>query len=202
RQLAALPLPPQLGLILLSSVSFNCVEEALTLVSMLSAEATLTTPFCISRGKAAALKKARKTIIDSSSDHLTLIKAYQLWTQAADPHAFCREVGLSNSSMLLARRIRGQLEDALKALGVSTPQHPTPAAAAAAAATAAATAAVEEGLSSSQQQALNFKRNLTKSCWQQAAYYQPETRQYITAVNRQTAKIHPTSVLADAPQPP
>ena len=48
RQLAALPLPPQLGVILLSSVSFNCVEEALTLVSMLSAEATLTTPFCIS----------------------------------------------------------------------------------------------------------------------------------------------------------
>ncbi|KAL8453562.1 hypothetical protein Emag_001781 [Eimeria magna] len=184
RKLTALPLPPQLGAMLLAAVALDCEEPALTLAAMLSAENVWSTPFTLSREASSALVKARKRFSDPESDHLTLVGAYNHWLEADDPQAFCREAGLQHSSMLRARAIREQLQEALSpVLGrgikgevVDVFKEPT----------------------DPQQLALNLRRCIAKSCWQQAARLQPETRQFVTAVHRQTVKIHPASVLSGA----
>ncbi|KAL8426648.1 hypothetical protein Efla_005905 [Eimeria flavescens] len=189
RRLTALPLPPQLGAMLLAAEALDCEEAALTLAAMLSAENVWATPFSLSRDAAAALGKARKRFTDPQSDHLTLVGAYNHWAeQADDPQAFCREAGLQHSAMLRARAIRQQLHDALKSVGV----RPNP-----------SEASLDlRDKPDLQQQGLNLRRCMAKSCWQQAARLQPETRQFVTAVHRQTVKIHPTSVLCGAPKLP
>lgn len=49
KQLAALPLPPQIGALLLAAVPLDCEEWALTLAAMLSTENVWSTPFNLSR---------------------------------------------------------------------------------------------------------------------------------------------------------
>ncbi|CDJ37893.1 hypothetical protein, conserved [Eimeria tenella] len=172
RQLTALPLPPVLGALLLSATSLNCLEEALTLVAVLSAENVWATPFALSRGKAAALSKARKQFTDPTSDHLTLVGAYNCWARAEDQRAFCRETGLQHSALLRAKLIREQLQQGLRGLGYTDP-------------------ALQLLQQQQQQQALDLKRCLAKSCWQQAAKLQADSRQYITVVSAATYPTDP-----------
>ncbi|KAL8431748.1 hypothetical protein ACSSS7_005074 [Eimeria intestinalis] len=184
RKLTALPLPPQLGAMVLAAVTLDCAEAALTLAAMLSAENVWSTPFALSREASSALTKARKRFSDPESDHLTLVGAYNHWLEADDQQAFCREAGLQHSSMLRARAIREQLQEALSPVlnqGYKGKKSD-----------------VLEEPTDPQQLALNLRRCIAKSCWQQAARLQPETRQFVTAVHRQTVKIHPASVLSGA----
>ncbi|KAL8269747.1 hypothetical protein Esti_006310 [Eimeria stiedai] len=184
RKLTALPLPPRLGAMLLAAVTLDCEEAALTLAAMLSAENVWSTPFTLSRKASSALTKARKRFSDPESDHLTLVGAYNHWLEADDPQAFCREAGLQHSSMLRARAIREQLQEALSHVlcrGFKGEE-----------------ANLFKESSDSQKLALNLRRCIAKSCWQQAARLQPETREFVTAVHRQTVKIHPASVLSGA----
>lgn len=74
--------------------------------------------------------------------------------------------------MLRARAIRQQLQDALTALGgrsgrCISAESPLP---------------LGSDKHDHQQQAWNLRRCLAKSCWQQAARLQPETRHFVTAV--------------------
>ncbi|XP_026191481.1 probable pre-mRNA-splicing factor ATP-dependent RNA helicase prp43 [Cyclospora cayetanensis] len=195
RQMAALPLPPQLGALLLAAVSLECENSALTLAAMLSAENVWSASLNLPRGAAAALERARKRFTDPLSDHLTLVGAYNQWLQADDPRSFCREAGLQHAALLRAHAIRQQLQDCMVALGISKPSHLHDA-------SGEAFLASSEEPQRTQKDALNLRRCLAKSYWQQAAHLQPESRQFVTAVHRQTAKIHPTSVLCNAPNPP
>ncbi|OEH74196.1 pre-mRNA splicing factor RNA helicase [Cyclospora cayetanensis] len=174
RQMAALPLPPQLGALLLAAVSLECENSALTLAAMLSAENVWSASLNLPRGAAAALERARKRFTDPLSDHLTLVGAYNQWLQADDPRSFCREAGLQHAALLRAHAIRQQLQDCMVALGISKPSHLHDA-------SGEAFLASSEEPQRTQKDALNLRRCLAKSYWQQAAHLQPESRQFVTA---------------------
>lgn len=137
RKLARLPLHPQFGLILLISAEFECVAEALTIVSMLS----LDTVFYAqeSGGEHSEQSKKQKERRDAVlthplGDHLTLLQIYQGWKKAkngkqgkapkqaggeSSQKLYCHEFGLNHHALVRASHVREQLKKLLPQVGVN-----------------------------------------------------------------------------------
>lgn len=88
--------------------------------------------------------------------------------------------------MLRAQAIRQQLQDALATLRGR----------AACCASTETQLSLKSDQTDQAQKAINLRKCLAKSCWQQAARLQQETRQYVTAVGHspQTMFDNPTGV--------
>lgn len=127
KKLAALPLAPEHGKFLLDAVELGCTSEALTIVALLNtdpiwiptdrAKATLSDgPRRVNSEEPELSQMARKKILCTYGDHLTLLNAYLMWDCAgsvSDRIALCKTFGLSNRALLKAKRIRKQLKDVL-----------------------------------------------------------------------------------------
>ena len=69
-QMAELPLDPQLAKALLSSATYGCVPEMLSITAMLS----IPPPFVRPRDSARFADDAHEQFVHTDSDHLTLLK--------------------------------------------------------------------------------------------------------------------------------
>ena len=83
RRLAALPLDPHLSKMILTSVGMRCLDPVLTIACCLSREDLFIVPVSPQERKVALQRKYQLTS-QAFSDHLALLKAYQLWERAAD----------------------------------------------------------------------------------------------------------------------
>jgi pre-mRNA-splicing factor ATP-dependent RNA helicase DHX38/PRP16 len=107
RQMVEFPLDPSLSKMLISSKDFDCSEEILTIVSMLSVPSVFYRP----KERAEESDAARERFFVGESDHLTLLHVYQQWKSNGHRDSWCLQHFVHPKAMRKAREIRTQLID-------------------------------------------------------------------------------------------
>ncbi|GAA5855636.1 hypothetical protein JCM8547_001627 [Rhodosporidiobolus lusitaniae] len=107
RHLAALPMDVHLGLFLVVSCTFNCLDAALTITAALSSKSPWVTPF----GREAEADAVKRGFDKYNSDFLTLYAAYCGWREACTnnyEHQFVRKSFLSLQNLQQIEELRQQ----------------------------------------------------------------------------------------------
>ncbi|XP_016450451.1 putative pre-mRNA-splicing factor ATP-dependent RNA helicase DEAH4 isoform X1 [Nicotiana tabacum] len=109
RKMAELPLEPSLSRTLLEANELDCLSQALTVVSMLSAETTLLP--APSKSSEKKRKHTPSNLPDGSGlgDHIQLLQIYEQWYQTDYNVDWCKENNLQVRGMLFVRDVRKQL---------------------------------------------------------------------------------------------
>ncbi|KAJ1398769.1 P-loop containing nucleoside triphosphate hydrolase [Sesbania bispinosa] len=108
------PLDPPLAKMLLMGEQLGCLEEVLTIVSMLSVPSVFFRP----KDRAEESDAARERFFVPESDHLTLYNVYQQWKQHDYRGDWCNDHFLHVKGLRKAREVRSQLLDILKTLKI------------------------------------------------------------------------------------
>ncbi|XP_015170823.1 ATP-dependent RNA helicase dhx8 isoform X3 [Solanum tuberosum] len=114
RKMAELPLEPSLSRTLLEANELDCLSQALTVVSMLSAETTLLPP-----PSKSSEKKRRHTPSNlpdgfGLGDHIQLLQIYEQWYQTDYNIDWCKENNLQVRGMVFVRDVRKQLSQIMQ----------------------------------------------------------------------------------------
>ncbi|KAL4422956.1 hypothetical protein ABPG75_009153 [Micractinium tetrahymenae] len=121
RHLAALPLPPALGKMLLYGVLFSCLDPVLTVACVMAYRDPWVLPAASAARQQAALIRARlSSDAGGASDHLATIKAFNQWKGAAargTDRGYCSLNFLSPATMNMLDGMRSQLLSELVARG-------------------------------------------------------------------------------------
>lgn len=107
KKMAKFPLDPHYSKILLSASSFGCLEEALTIVALLSGESILITP----QNRREQAENVRRKFCSAYGDHITLLNIYREFGNVgqANKRTWCHEHFINVKNILYARDIREQL---------------------------------------------------------------------------------------------
>jgi len=171
-KMSELPVDPQLAKMLLSSPEYNCSNEILTIVSLLSGPIIFMRPK--EAAKAADEAKAQFSHVDG--DHLTLLNAYYAYKQNGDSKEWCYDNFINYRSIQAADNVREQLSRLLRKLNIplvstdfSSPDYYT-----------------------------NIRRCMAGGLFMQVAHLQRQGH-YLTVKDQQVVAIHPSSVLDNKP---
>lgn len=104
-RMSQFPMEPELSRALLSSVTNNCAEDIITIISMLSVQNVFYRPK--DKYQEADNRKAR--FHHPFGDHLTLLNVYNRWQQANCTEQFCTINYLHYRHLKRARDVRNQL---------------------------------------------------------------------------------------------
>jgi pre-mRNA-splicing factor ATP-dependent RNA helicase DHX38/PRP16 len=113
RRMVLFPLDPTLSKMLLMGDRLGCLDEVLTIVSMLSVPPVFYKP----KGREEEADSHRERFIVPESDHLTLLNVFSLWSKVGREDRdkerkqgeWARENFLHNVSLVKAREVRAQL---------------------------------------------------------------------------------------------
>ncbi|KAL1199104.1 Pre-mRNA-splicing factor ATP-dependent RNA helicase DEAH7 [Cardamine amara subsp. amara] len=108
------PLDPPLAKMLLMGERLDCINEVLTIVSMLSVPSVFFRP----KDRAEESDAAREKFFVPESDHLTLLNVYQQWKEHDYRGDWCNDHYLQVKGLKKAREVRSQLLDILKQLKI------------------------------------------------------------------------------------
>ncbi|KAH9621043.1 hypothetical protein KSS87_010728 [Heliosperma pusillum] len=108
------PLDPPLAKMLLMGEQLDCLDEVLTVVSMLS----VPTVFFRPKDREEESDAAREKFFVPESDHLTLLNVYQQWKSNDYRGDWCGDHFLQVKALRKAREVRSQLLDILKQLKI------------------------------------------------------------------------------------
>ncbi|XP_022143541.1 pre-mRNA-splicing factor ATP-dependent RNA helicase DEAH7 [Momordica charantia] len=108
------PLDPPLAKMLLMGEQLGCIDEVLTIVSMLSVPSVFFRP----KDRVEESDAARERFFIPESDHLTLYNVYQQWKQHQYRGDWCNDHFLHVKGLRKAREVRSQLLDILKTLKI------------------------------------------------------------------------------------
>ncbi|KAM3205935.1 pre-mRNA-splicing factor ATP-dependent RNA helicase DEAH7 [Capsicum annuum] len=108
------PLDPPLAKMLLMGEQLECLNEVLTIVSMLSVPSVFFRP----KERAEESDAAREKFFVPESDHLTLLNVYQQWKANQYRGDWCNDHFLQVKGLRKAREVRSQLLDILKTLKI------------------------------------------------------------------------------------
>lgn len=108
------PLDPPLAKMLLMGEQLECLDEVLTIVSMLS----VPTVFFRPKDREEESDAAREKFFVPESDHLTLLNVYQQWKSNDYRGDWCNDHFLQVKALRKAREVRSQLMDILKQLKI------------------------------------------------------------------------------------
>ncbi|KAG2706661.1 hypothetical protein I3843_05G102300 [Carya illinoinensis] len=108
------PLDPPLAKMLLMGEQLGCLDEVLTIVSMLSVPSVFFRP----KDRAEESDAARERFFVPESDHLTLYNVYNQWKQHQYRGDWCNDNYLHVKGLRKAREVRSQLLDILKTLKI------------------------------------------------------------------------------------
>merc|ERR1719266_2992277 len=105
RRMAEFPLEPNLSKMLIMSVSLNCSDEILTIVSMLSVQNVFYRP----KEKQAVADQKKAKFNQPEGDHLTLLAVYNSWKNNKFSSAWCYENFVQMRTLKRAQDVRKQL---------------------------------------------------------------------------------------------
>ncbi|CCK69743.1 DEAH-box RNA helicase PRP16 KNAG_0C06500 [Huiozyma naganishii CBS 8797] len=105
REMSKLPLPPSLSKVLIVASQYDCSEEILTIVSMLSVPSVFHRPKEYEKES----DLARAKFFVPESDHLTLLNVFSQWRQNRYSAQWCQRHFLVHRSLARAKDIREQL---------------------------------------------------------------------------------------------
>ncbi|KAK9668204.1 hypothetical protein RND81_13G041200 [Saponaria officinalis] len=177
-QMAKLPLDPVYSKALILSSQFNCLEEMLITVAMLSVESI----FYMPRDKQDEAKNVIKHFASPEGDHITLINVYRSCDEFLNKanvniskekslknlRKWCKDNFVNARSLRHARDVHSQIQSHIKQMGFQ--------------------------ISSCGEDMLLFRRCLAASFFLNAALRQPEGT-YRALSSGQVVQIHPTSLL-------
>ncbi|CAJ1931889.1 unnamed protein product [Sphenostylis stenocarpa] len=177
-QMARLPLDPIYSKALILASQFNCLEEMLITVALLSVESIFYSP----RDKLEEARTATKCFSSPEGDHITLINVYRASNDFLEKRStemsmaktekayrkWCKENFINSRSLRHARDIHRQIKGHVEQMGLN--------------------------LSSCGDDMLQFRRCLAASFFLNAAVKQPEGT-YRALASGQVVQIHPSSVL-------
>ena len=129
RTMAQFPLAPVYASLLLRSVDFGCVEEAITVVALLSAENIFYTPSA--QSERAEAEAAHRLLSDPHGDHLSLLAVWRAYAAfqngegqgrvgSGGADAWCRRHFVNARSMKRAAEVRKQLQTLCARHGLET----------------------------------------------------------------------------------
>ncbi|OJD12417.1 hypothetical protein AJ78_06981 [Emergomyces pasteurianus Ep9510] len=108
RRMSAFPMDPSLAkLLITASEEYDCSEEMLTIVSMLSVPGVFYRP----KERQEESDAAREKFFVPESDHLTLLHVYTQWKSNGYSDAWCIRHFLHSKALRRAKEIREQLHD-------------------------------------------------------------------------------------------
>jgi len=113
-KLAQFPLDPTYAVCLLSSVAYECSEDMIRLISMLSSESPWVRPPRTQSDEAQEAVRIQERMNEESGDHATLVKLYERWKHRGDDKRqkeWCRDKYLLHRSMRQAKDIEAQLQE-------------------------------------------------------------------------------------------
>ena len=110
RKMVEFPLDPPLAKMLLIGDELQCVNEVLTIVSMLSVPSVFFRP----PDRAEESDAAREKFFVPESDHLTLLNVYRQWKSNQYRGDWCNDHFLQVKGLRKGREVRSQLLDILK----------------------------------------------------------------------------------------
>lgn len=118
KQMAIFPLDPRFSKILISAPNYGCLEEALTIVAILSSESILLSP----PAKRETAQSVRQKFCSGYGDHLTLLNIYREYSNVgqSNKRSWCHEHFINMRNTLYAREIRSQLEEICKKCGLTS----------------------------------------------------------------------------------
>lgn len=106
RRMAEFPVDPMLSKAIIASEKYQCTDEVLTIISMLSESSSL---FYRPKDKKLHADQARQNFVRSGGDHFTLLNVWERWAETNYSQQFCYEQFLQFKSLSRARDIRDQL---------------------------------------------------------------------------------------------
>lgn len=173
--MAYLPLDPELSKVLISSKDYKCINEILTIVSMLSVPGVFVRP----RQQQSAADDAKKQFIHSSGDHLTLLFTYNIYKSKENSEAFCKHNFLNVRNLKNAESIRNQLETLLSTYGIEAPEN-------------------KYSIDISEKKVKRIMKALLSGCFAQVCHLEPQGC-YRTVKDNQLVLLHPSTVLTFKP---
>eukprot|EP00742_Colponemidia_sp_Colp-10_P003806 GILJ01004055.1.p1 GENE.GILJ01004055.1~~GILJ01004055.1.p1 ORF type:complete len:698 (+),score=71.08 GILJ01004055.1:38-2131(+) len=105
RKMAELPTEPLFSRAMLAAAEMGCMDEMLSLVSMLSVESIWFTP----KGGKDQAESAKRSLMSIEGDHLTLLHVYKQWKEAKRSKQWCMDHYVNFRSMQRVEEIRTQL---------------------------------------------------------------------------------------------
>ncbi|KAN0082175.1 P-loop containing nucleoside triphosphate hydrolase protein [Elaphomyces granulatus] len=170
RQMAEFPADPMLAKAILAADKYGCVEEVLSIISMLGEASAL---FYRPKDKKihADSARARFTVKDGG-DHLTLLSIWNQWVDSDFSYVWARENFLQQRSLSRARDVRDQLAKLCDRVEVTI-------------STAGASNLIP------------IQKAITAGFFPNAARLQRGGDNYRTVKNGQTVYLHPSSTLFD-----
>ncbi|AET38565.1 DEAH-box ATP-dependent RNA helicase PRP43 Ecym_3053 [Eremothecium cymbalariae DBVPG len=165
------PLDPMLAIMLIGSTEFNCAQEILSIVAMLSVPTVFVRPL---KDKKRA-DDAKNIFAHPDGDHLTLLNVYNSFKSDEayqyGIHQWCRDHYLNYRSLSSADNIRSQLERLMKRynleLNTTSPDSP--------------------------KYFINIRKALCAGFFMQVAKKRSTGKGYITVKDNQDVLIHPSS---------
>ncbi|XP_064456891.1 probable pre-mRNA-splicing factor ATP-dependent RNA helicase mog-5 [Ornithodoros turicata] len=109
RQMTQYPVEPPLAKLLIKSLELGCSEEILTITAMLSAQHIFSRPK--KKHQEADAKKLQFDV--PGSDHLTLLKVYNMWVDMNMSRQWCYDNFIQHRRLQQARFVRNQLYSVL-----------------------------------------------------------------------------------------
>ncbi|SGZ24450.1 BQ5605_C023g09724 [Microbotryum silenes-dioicae] len=106
RRMAEFPMDPAMSKAILASERYNCTEEVLTIVSMLSESGSL---FYRPKQKKLEADTARQNFVKPGGDHFTLLNVWEQWQESGFSISWTYEHFIQIKSLTRVRDIRDQL---------------------------------------------------------------------------------------------
>jgi len=120
KKLAQFPLEPQFARVLLAAEGRGCVDDAVTIVSLLSSEGVWYRPSRTNPKEVEIADAHQQRFLDPLGDHITLLNVFQLWEENGGSPDWCKKNYLHHRALRQAKDIRSQLFEALEKAGVSS----------------------------------------------------------------------------------
>ena len=105
KKMAEFPLEPKLARVILSAVEYGCVEEIVTIVSMLSVDSVFYAP----NEKRERANFSKKKFASYEGDHITLLNVFKAFHENGESKEWCIENYINARSMKSVLDIRKQL---------------------------------------------------------------------------------------------
>jgi len=176
RQMAELPLDPQLSKMLLCSPDYGCSEEIVNIVAAMSVPQIFMRP----RENAKAADIAKAQFVDPTSDHITLLNAFAAYegTSHSEREQWCWDNFINGRSISSAGSVKKQLMGIMTRLDIPL-----------------VTCKGPNGAYDTN----TIRMALTSAMYMQVAYLQRQG-QYLTVKDNQIVYIHPGSSIEGKPQ--
>jgi len=104
-KMADFPMEPNLSKMLLSAVDFQCSDEIVSVIAMLSVQNVFYRP----RDKQAMADQKKAQFHQPEGDHITLLEVYKAWARNRFSNAWCYENYVQSRALRRAQDVRKQL---------------------------------------------------------------------------------------------